>query len=225
MIIQIYSIQTATEALACVEAGADRIGLLVGRDDGTHFPCEISEVEAAAIFNAIGDKATKVLISVQTSESKVLEQTARLRPDVLHLCTGFTGDARFRERLRETSPDVCLMEAVGMTGPEAVEDALGKAQYADLLILDSVSSDIAGIGAAGVTHDWALSAEIVRRVDVPVILAGGLGPENVCDAIRAVRPGGVDSLTRTSVVENGVILRKDIERVRAFCMAVRSLES
>ena len=50
-----------------------------------------------------------------------------------------------------------------------------------------------------------------------VILAGGLGPENVAEAIKAVHPDGVDSLTKTSVVKDGVILHKDIERVREFC--------
>ena len=73
------------------------------------------------------------------------------------------------------------------------------------------------IGAAGVTHDWRVDRAIVEAVKLPVILAGGLGPDNVADAIRAVRPAGVDSLTKTSVKENGVLVRKDIALVREFC--------
>ncbi|NWG76280.1 MAG: phosphoribosylanthranilate isomerase, partial [Rubrivivax sp.] len=80
---------------------------------------------------------------------------------------------------------------------------------------------IAGIGASGATHDWALSREIVRQVRVPVVLAGGLSPENVGAAIRAVRPWGVDSLTHTNQPLPGGGFRKDLERVRQFVLAAR----
>ena len=216
MFTQIYSIQTVDEALACVEAGADRIGVLVGVPGGK-FPCAIHEDEAGRIFDALRGKAVRVLISVAETEKDILDQTERLMPDVLHLCANFEGSPEFRERLRLRLPEVKLMEAVGVVDESALEDAIKKAAYADLLILDSVSKTVPGVGAAGVTHDWSIDRAIVEAVDVPVILAGGLGPENVADAIKAVHPDGVDSLTRTSVVENGVILRKDMEKVREFC--------
>ena len=216
MFTQIYSIQTVDEALACVEAGADRIGVLVGVPGGK-FPCAIHEDEAGRIFDALKGRAVRVLISVAENEKDILDQTERLMPDVLHLCANFEGSPEFRERLRLSLPEVKLMEAVGVVDESALEDAIKKAAYADLLILDSVSKTVPGVGAAGVTHDWSIDRAIVEAVDVPVILAGGLGPENVADAIKAVHPDGVDSLTRTSVVENGVILRKDMEKVREFC--------
>ncbi len=216
MFTQIYSIQTVDEALACVEAGADRIGVLVGVPGGK-FPCAIHEDEAGRIFDALKGRAVRVLISVAENEKDILDQTERLMPDVLHLCANFEGSPEFRERLRLRLPEVKLMEAVGVVDESALEDAIKKAAYADLLILDSVSKTVPGVGAAGVTHDWSIDRAIVEAVDVPVILAGGLGPENVADAIKAVHPDGVDSLTRTSVVENGVILRKDMEKVREFC--------
>ena len=110
-----------------------------------------------------------------------------------------------------------LMEAVGITGPESIEDARVKASYADILILDTVSKTVPGVGAAGEVNDWNIDKEIVDMVDIPVILAGGLGPDNVADAIEAVRPFGVDSLTKTSDKENGELVRKNIEKVREFC--------
>lgn len=216
MITQIYSIQTAKEAIDCIHAGADRIGLLVGPKDGP-FPCAISEETALEIFSAIGDKAVKVLISVQDNEEDIIAQTKKLQPDVLHLCANFEGNPEFRKRLYECLPQVKLMEAVGVTGEESIDDAIKKSEYADLLILDSVSTTVPGVGAAGVTHDWSIDREIVNRVPIPVILAGGLGPDNVEEAIRAVNPFGVDSLTKTSVKENGKLLYKDIELVRQFC--------
>ena len=223
MFTQIYSIQTVEEALACAEAGADRVGVLVGVPGGK-FPCAIHEDEAERIFEALKGKAVRVLISVADNEEDILSQTERLKPDVLHLCANFEGDADFREKLRARMPEVKLMEAVGIVDESAIEDAKKKAAYADLLILDSVSKTVPGVGAAGVTHDWSIDRAIVEAVDIPVILAGGLGPENVAEAIEAVHPDGVDSLTKTSVVKDGVILHKDIDRVREFCRIAKSMQ-
>ena len=64
----------------------------------------------------------------------------------------------------------------------------------DFVLLDSgrPSALVPELGGTGRTHDSAVSAQIVSRLDVPVFLAGGLGPENVAEAIRTVRPVGVD---------------------------------
>ena len=96
----------------------------------------------------------------------------------------------------------------------AIDAALAYQDVADYLILDTQATDIAGIGASGKTHDWTVSRQIVRQVRIPVILAGGLSPENVAQAIRAVRPWGVDSLSHTNRSLPGGRFRKDIERVR-----------
>lgn len=224
MITQIYSIQTVKEALDCIEAGADRIGVLAGVPGGP-YPCAVVEQTAKEIFDAIGDKAVKVLISVLPDPEKIIEQTIRLKPDVLHLCAEYEGNAEFKKLLNEKAPGVLLMEAVGVGSDwAALEDAKNKATYADILILDSISTVVPGVGAAGVTHDWSIDAEIVKSVNIPCIEAGGLGPDNVRDAIKAIKPAGVDSLTKTSVKENGVLVRKDIEKVRMFCKIAHETE-
>ena len=62
------------------------------------------------------------------------------------------------------------------------------------MLLDSgrPSATTRELGGTGRTHDWAVSARIVSEVQVPVFLAGGLKPENVGEAVRAVGPAGVD---------------------------------
>ena len=76
-----------------------------------------------------------------------------------------------------------------------------------------------GIGASGQTHDWNIDAEIVKSVNAKVIEAGGLGPDNVADAIKKIRPYGVDSLTKTSIKYDHGNMEKDIPKVKAFCEA------
>ena len=222
MHIQIYSIMTVEEALAVADAGADRIGILVtDPSNPNHFPCEISEEEARPIFEALKGRATSVLISVALTEEAVLRQTELLKPDVLHLCAGVKGSREFKNKLNSRCPGVELMEAVGVTDRSAVDEAIRISGYADTIILDSVDPGIAGIGAAGVTHDWSIDSEIIGRVSVPVIMAGGLGPDNVREVLK-YRPWGVDSLTKTSLVENGKIIGKDLEKVRRFCEIVKN---
>ncbi len=114
------------------------------------------------------------------------------------------------------------MQAVSVTGPESVAEARAYAEVADYLILDTQAPDIPGVGASGITHDWSVSRRIVETVRVPVILAGGLSPENVADAIRAVRPWGVDSLTHTNRPLGDGGFRKDVERVAAFAAAAKA---
>jgi phosphoribosylanthranilate isomerase len=211
--------QTPDEALAVARLGVDHIGITPA-DRG--LPGEVNFATARAICDAVGDAAVRVALSVESDLDAIEAMVRAVRPDVLHLC-GLAGavppDAV--SDLRDHLPGVSIMQAISVTGPDAVETALEYQDVADTLILDTQAPGIAGIGASGVTHDWAISREIVRRVQVPVILAGGLSPENVAAAIRAVRPWGVDSLTHTNQVLPGGGFRKDLERVQQFVQAAR----
>ena len=106
-----------------------------------------------------------------------------------------------------------MMRSVPVVGAESIDIARGYEDVADFLLLDSYRAADGQIGALGVTHDWSISRQIVVRVRTPVILAGGLGPDNVAEAIRVVRPAGVDSKTKTDV---GDTHAKDLEKVRLF---------
>jgi len=146
-----------------------------------------------------------------------------IEPHILQLC-GPEGDLSLEDvrALRTRFPGLPLMQAISVQGPEAIDRALSYQGLADYIILDTQSPDIVGIGASGRTHDWGISREIVERSQVPVILAGGLSPENLPEAIRVVRPWGVDSLTHTNRLLPGGGFRKDLDRVRRFVKAARS---
>ena len=83
-----------------------------------------------------------------------------------------------------------------------------------MLLLDSHQPGDRQIGALGVTHSWEIDRRIVKSVKIPIIIAGGLGPDNVVDAIRAVQPAGVDSKTKTDKVDGSYT--KDLQKVRQF---------
>ena len=113
------------------------------------------------------------------------------------------------------------MQAISVSGADALEVALSYQEVADYLILDTQAPDIAGIGASGVTHDWNISRRIIQELKIPVILAGGLSPRNVAEAIDFVQPWAVDSLTHTNhyLPEGG--FRKDLNKIREFVQAAK----
>jgi len=91
-----------------------------------------------------------------------------------------------------------------------------------MLLLDSHRPGDVQIGAQGITHSWEIDKRIVESVRIPVIIAGGLGPDNIVDAIRTVRPAGVDSKTKTDKDDGSHT--KDLQKVRQFVARAKSLQ-
>jgi len=218
MLVQIYTAQSPEEAETLAELGVDHVGVTIS-DRG--LPGEVGLDTGKAIIERLQGRAKSVALTVETDMVAIQAFVAAVRPDILHLC----GDtvafppaavADLRAWLRRRRIPSELMQAIPMTGPEAVGEARRFAHHVDWLILDSVTDEVEGIGAAGRTHDWTISRAIVEQSEVPVILAGGLGPDNVAEAIAAVRPAGVDSLTRTNrpLPEGG--FEKDLDAVARF---------
>lgn len=124
------------------------------------------------------------------------------------------------EHVRASIAPAQLMLTVPVHGPDSARLAHRLAEFADYVLLDTKHPETGTVGATARTHDWGMSAAIVAALDIPVILAGGLGPRNVKDAISAVRPFGVDSETRTSMDADR--RRKDLAKVEAFIDLARA---
>lgn len=216
MITQIYSIHSVEEAEMCLQAGAEHIG--VALDTGFACPREVDYPTCKAIFRHIGNKAKKVLIIVSLDEKPVLEYVEKLHPDIIHICGNeYRASPELAKKLRALEPGIEIMQAIGLPNPKAKEEALYFASFCDYLILDSINPAITSIGVAGKTHSWEEDKEIVELVKpVKVIMAGGLGPDNVYDAIKAVHPYGVDSFTKTSDKVDGELQGKNPEKVKRF---------
>ncbi len=217
MIVQIYEVSTPEEARSISEIGVDHVGVLVGNGE---FPRELS-VEAAAKV-AAGIVAPSKFSALFLSPDLGLIQTCtrELRPDIVHL--GAAPELLSPKQtvaLKSRLPDMFIIRSVPVVDDSSIEIARSYDGFVDFLLLDSHRADDRQIGALGVTHDWSISRRIVEAVRTPVILAGGLGPENVAEAIRTVRPAGVDSKTKT---DRSGSHAKDLDRVRRFYEAARA---
>jgi phosphoribosylanthranilate isomerase len=217
VLTQIYEISTPEEARAISSLGIDHVGVLAG--DG-QFPRELSLPAAKTVAQAISPAARFSALFL-TADIRMIEAWAsELRPSIVHL--GASADLLSPADVAELSkrlPGIQVMRSVPVSGPESITIAQSYDGVADFILLDSYRALDNQIGALGVTHDWRISRSIVELVRTPVILAGGLGPDNVRDAIRVVRPAGVDSKTKT---DRDGSHAKDIERVRRFREAALS---
>jgi phosphoribosylanthranilate isomerase len=224
LIVQIYSLTHPDDVRALVALGVDHIGVAPA---GQGLRSELGVAETRELFALLPETVLGSALTVRTEIDPILAMVEAVQPAIVHICSdteafGVEEQRRLRSRLPE---GVKIMKAIEVGGPETAARAIDAAQrfapVSDFFILDTDDPAIPGIGAAGVVHDWDISARIVELVgaEAPVILAGGLSADNVADAIRHVRPAGVDSFTWTNTRENS--RRKDPALVRRFVAAAR----
>ncbi|MEM1117380.1 MAG: phosphoribosylanthranilate isomerase [Bacteroidota bacterium] len=215
--IKICCIADRAEAALAIAAGADALGLVSAMPSG---PGVIPDGVAAAVAASVPLSVASILLTSETTAPAIARQHQAIRPSALQFVDHVrAGDHR---RLDVALPGVRRLQVIHVTGPEAVDQALAAAGTAHALLLDSgdPSASVKVLGGTGRVHDWDVSAEIVRQSPVPVFLAGGLSAANVAEAIRAVRPFGVDVC---SGVRTGG--RLDAGRLGAFTEAVRRADA
>ena len=217
MLVQIYGITTVEDAIGVDRLGPDTIGVVL--DEGID-TWDSVDVGTARRIAAAASRARVVALSLSTDRERILATVAVLNPDILHLARAHEMDRASLEDLRTSIEPTQLMLTVPVEGASSVSLAQSMSGSADFLLLDTRHPQSGIVGATGRTHDWGTSAEIVRAVELPVVLAGGLGPHNVREAIAQVRPSGVDSETRTSLDTDR--RRKDLAKVEEFIALARA---
>lgn len=218
MIVQIYEVQNPEEAKELEKLGVDHIGVLVGKTD---YPGGLSFEEAKAIFNSVTEKAKKVALSLHLDLDKIFEVIEKTNPDIIHLAA-LPKDINTEDvkTIKQKFPDIKVMRTIPVIDEKSIDLAKEYDEVADYLLLDSYNQEDLQVGATGKTHDWKISKKIVESVKIPVILAGGLGHENVAEAIKKVKPFGVDSKTKTD--KDGTH-QKNLEKVKEFVRIAKQL--
>lgn len=188
------------------EPRADAVGAVVASPDS---PRNLPPDRARDVLAAAPDGVRRVAVTVARTPDRLARIAEAVAPDVLQLHDG--ADPTTLDGLRTRFPDLDVWVA---TDPgEGVPDG----PY-DAALVDARTPD--GYGGTGRTLDWDEARALrVELAPTPVILAGGLTPDNVGQAIEAVAPDGVDAAS--GVETDG---RKDPHRVRAFIARARSTE-
>ncbi|MFB6178251.1 MAG: phosphoribosylanthranilate isomerase [Halorientalis sp.] len=198
---KVCGITRETDLHAAVDAGADALGFTAAVTVDT--PREIDVDRAADLVAQVPPFVTSVLVTMPETVGRAVELVETVEPDAvqLHGTLGPDEVATVRKRV----PSKVLIAV------DAEDSEIGAyAQAADALVVDSV--DEQGGGGTGETHDWERTRELVTDLDVPVVLAGGLTPANVAEAVETVRPFAVDAAS--GVERDGGI--KDHDAVQRF---------
>ncbi len=212
--VKICCIQDRAELDLAIAGGADIVGLVSRMPSGWG---PIPDDDIAGLVRATPPGVTSCLLSSRADADALIEQQRHVRANAIQIVDAFPLDGY--ERVREACPGVTLLQAVHVGDDSAIAAAERVAPFVDGIILDTGSPHGATkvLGGTGQTHDWSISARIVKAVDTPVFLAGGLKPHNVAEAIRTVRPWGIDLCTG---VRSGDNMALDPAKLRAFMQAV-----
>lgn len=196
--VKICGVTNVEDALACVSAGADAIGV----NFAAASPRRVALDVAQAIVSALPAHVVSVGVFVDASEAEVRETVARVGVGCVQL-----HGAESPEFVAAFLPHA--YKALRVRGRDVLTLA---AKYpGEHVLLDAYVPGVAG--GTGATFDWALAAELARTRQVT--LAGGLTPNNVADAVREVRPFCVDVASGVEFAPG----RKDIGKVKAFIAA------
>ncbi|NIM71220.1 MAG: phosphoribosylanthranilate isomerase [Xanthomonadales bacterium] len=212
--VKICCIASVDEARLAIDAGAWAVGLVAAMPSG---PGPIADALITRIAGRVAGQVETVLLTSRVEAAGIIEHHRQCRTSSVQLVDRVPfGDL---ERVRRALPGVRLVQVVHVKDDESIDEALGVAPRVDAILLDSgvTAGPVRELGGTGRTHDWSISRRIRDSVGVPLILAGGLTPENVAGAIRAVRPWAVDLCS--GIRAEG---RLDAARLAAFMQAVHA---
>ncbi|ELY66376.1 phosphoribosylanthranilate isomerase [Natronococcus jeotgali] len=192
-----------------VAAGADAVGLISEVPVDTHR--ELSRVRATELAAAAPPFVTSVLVTMPETPTAAIELVETVGPDAVQLHGTLAPEAVATVR-EEVDATVLVVLEAGET------DAATARRYdavADGLLVDTPAAE--GGGGTGETHDWELTRELTADLDSPIVLAGGLSPANVADAVRTVEPFAVDVASGIEDADGAT----DADAARAFVERAR----
>ena len=214
-IIQIAGIINQQEADMLLDAGVDLLGfplrLPVNKED-------LSEDEAHKIIKRLTDKNRAVLITYLNDADEIIAFCDKLGAGIVQLHGAI--EQKDLNIIKRNRPDLKIIKSLVVredNREQLLRDIERFGDMVDAFITDTFDPESGASGATGKIHDWSISRKLVEQSPKPVILAGGLTPENVSDAIITVRPDGVDAHTGVEN-DNG---RKDADKVRYFVAEAR----
>ncbi|HBB16516.1 MAG TPA: hypothetical protein DCZ97_05735 [Syntrophus sp. (in: bacteria)] len=255
IIVQLYEIQEPREAERLVEMGVDHIGSVILSPDQWKVPALRDVVRltrgsrAKSALIPLISKVDDILRAldyyqpdfVHFCEAIPLAPQDRARRE--EICTELI---RIERVVKKEFPPLGIIRSIpipkpGLAEPEPVREALLKivgsfSGTCAFLMSDTlrgyedpkVAQPVAGyVGITGEVCDWDLAAGLVEASRIPVILAGGISPDNVADAIGRVKPAGIDSCMQTNARDSlgkPIRFRKDMDRVRRLLDEVRRAE-
>jgi len=211
--IKICGTTNLQDARLAVAAGANALGFIFAPS-----PRRVEVRQVRPIAEQVREEVERIGLFVNETPDAIAETFKRVDLTGVQL----HGDeppeevADLRERLGSKARIIKTLRFTSQLAKELVR--FSDRRLLDAVLIDTFSPDVRG--GTGVAFDWEEAKEILRRASIPIIVAGGLKPENVQQALTILEPWGVDA---TSGLESQPG-QKDAKKVRAFCAAVKGFQ-
>lgn len=215
MKIKICGIKTEHDLAAAVNSGADAVGFIT--DVPVDSPRKITLDEASRLISKVPLFVTTVLVIMPENAHQAVRMIQAARPVAVQIHNALP----LSELVKIKGTGVKLIKTIQVYRDSKADMLIKQIKQfsgvADAILLDTALDG--KTGGTGVPHNWEVSSKVVLNAGIPVILAGGLKPENVGDAVKCVRPYAVDT---ASGVETGG--KKDEKKVMDFINNARMHE-
>jgi phosphoribosylanthranilate isomerase len=206
--VKICCIASIKEARLAIKYGASAVGLVSKMPSG---PGPIPEELIEEIAATVPPGVSSFLLTSKQDVDSIIGQQRKTKVNTIQLVDKLLYGTHID--LKKALPGISIVQVIHVTGDESVKEALDVSKYVNAILLDSGNPflKIKELGGTGRVHNWDISKKIVKSVNIPVFLAGGLKPENVKEAVTNVNPFGVDVCS--GVRTNGNL---DEKKLKAF---------
>lgn len=214
--LKVCCIASVAEAHLALEHGASALGLVGAMPSG---PGVIDDATIAEIARSVPSSVATFLLTSRTEGAHVVAHVEATGVNTVQLVDAVP--VATYVALRRALPKLRIVQVIHVQSRDSIDEARRAAEHVDVILLDSGNPTLAvkELGGTGRTHDWTLSRAIVDAVDKPVFLAGGIRADNVAQALRAVRPYGIDLCS--GVRTNG---RLDAQKLGALASVMRAVD-
>jgi phosphoribosylanthranilate isomerase len=215
MKVKICGIKTEHDLGLTINAGADAVGFIT--DVPLDSPRKITLAEASRLISKVPVFVTSVLVIMPKNTHEAMRMIQVARPEAVQI----HNDLPLSELKKIRGTGVKLIKTIPVWQDAQADTLIKQIQelygIADAVLLDTARDG--KTGGTGIPHNWEVSSNVVMNAGIPVILAGGLKPENVREAVQCVRPYAVDT---ASGVETDS--KKDEKKVMDFINNARKHE-
>ncbi len=215
--IKICCMASFEEVQLAIQAGADAVGFVCAAPTS---PSTIYKQSIASITSLIPPPISTFMLTSEPTASNIAQYVRITGASTVQIIPHLRLEES--KQLTELIPATRRVQVIHIKNEGALDLIDKYAPYVHAFLLDSGQSmqSTPENGGTGRTHDWSMSAEFVRRSPHPVFLAGGLSPENVGEAMKQVRPFGVDLCSGVRV--GG---RLDPDKLKDFIDSVRRTDA
>lgn len=211
---KVCGITSENDLQIAINGGADAVGFLVGQKHNA------KGFISPELAQELCKKTAPFVSTVVVTHYKSFKDLMKLIKAVNSSTIQIHSDVKLTvlKKIVEQAISQNIICKVSVTDRTSIQRAVELEEYADGILLDTIDLKNNRVGGTGLTHNWDISAEIVKTIKKPVILAGGLNYLNVVDAIKIVNPWAVDANSGLTINN-----KKDFKLVNAFVRNAKKL--